>query len=333
MEKVLGQKDIDALFAQATASEPAMQAGKQAAEKPDRYNFGEAGVISPDQMKSISTVNDLFARNLMHAGGAWLRTNFEVALASAEQIFFSDYLERIPEPAYISSLRLEPIGAVGLLELDLALAAPFVDLLLGGTGLAEPARQLTDIEEQITLSVTEMLVRELNTAWHGVGLQLNFERRETSAQIPRLMPLSEKIICVCFEIRTSHARGALNVCLPAMVLNTMLRRMNAEDKRPRRRSAETRTRIRELLSQVPVGAVLQFPAVRISARELSDLHPGSVLRLPVPRHAAAELRVGGFAFGAARPVRMGEHRGACMESFSGQDLFSKEKSASQGADA
>jgi flagellar motor switch protein FliM len=68
------------------------------------------------------------------------------------------------------------------------------------------------------------------------------------------------------------------------------------------------------VGETVVGAVLQFPPVRLRARELAGLAPGHVLRLPVPRHAAAELRVGGLALGRARAVRTGEHRGARLES-------------------
>jgi flagellar motor switch protein FliM len=97
------------------------------------------------------------------------------------------------------------------------------------------------------------------------------------------------------------------------VLNTMLRRLIAARDQPRRRSGDIRTRVCELLAESTVGSVLQFPSVRLNARELASLQPGSVLRLPIPRHAAAELRIGGLPFGAARAVRVGEHRGARLE--------------------
>ncbi len=85
-------------------------------------------------MRAISTVNDLFARNLMHTLGAWLRTPLKVKLVSGEQLPFSEFLERLSRLSYVCSVRLEPLGAVGLLELDLALAAPIVDVLLGRNG-------------------------------------------------------------------------------------------------------------------------------------------------------------------------------------------------------
>ena len=311
MEKVLGQSEIDALFATARAGVAAEAIPPLADREP--YNFSRAGHISNEQMRAIATVNDLFSRNLMHTVGAWLRTEFQVALVSGEQMPYSEFVERIQEKTYVCSIRLEPLGAVGLMELELVLAGPIIDLLMGGTGKAETARTLTDIEELILASVMQMIVKELNAAWQPVGLQFAFEKRESGTQIARMMASGEKTLCVCFEVKMPEAQGVINLCLPAVVLNTILRKLIAERDRPRRRSAEVQTRLRELAGEATVGAVLQFPPIRLSAREVAGLAVGSVVRLPVPRHAAAELRVAGLAFGRARPVRVGEHRGARIE--------------------
>ena len=64
---------------------------------------------------------------------------------------------------------------------------------------------------------------------------------------------------------------------------------------------------------MPILGKPSSSAISLRARELSALAPGFVLRLPIPRHAAAELRVGGLSLARARAVRMGEHRGARLE--------------------
>jgi flagellar motor switch protein FliM len=309
MGKQLGQGDIDALFAAAganAASQATTQAGKTVLE---RYNFSRAGQISNDQMRAISSVNDLFARNLMHTLGAWLRTPFKVKLVAGEQLPFSEFLERLSSPTYICSIRLEPLGAVGLLELELALAAPMVDVLLGGVGRAWPARELTDIEDAILTSVVQMAVQELNLAWQSVGLEFVFEKRETEAAVARMLTPGEKTLCVSFEARMPEAQGVMNLCLPAVVLNAILRRLIAEGDRPRRRSREAQQRMRELMGEAKFGALLQFPTMRLRASELVALAPGSILRLPLAKHVTSELRVGGLTLGPAHPVRAGEHRG------------------------
>ena len=42
--------------------------------------------------------------------------------------------------------------------------------------------------------------------------------------------------------------------------------------------------MRELMGEVKVGAVLQFPPVRLRRGELASLAPGAILRLPLPKH-------------------------------------------------
>ena len=141
MEKMLGQDDIEAMFA---AARLAAQHGPATTprESAERYDFSRAGQISDEQMKAISAVNDFFARNLMHTVGGWLRTSFQVKLVAGEQLPYTEFLDRLVEPTYLCSVRLEPLGAVGLLELDLALASPMVDVLLGGVGSKAPVRTL-----------------------------------------------------------------------------------------------------------------------------------------------------------------------------------------------
>jgi flagellar motor switch protein FliM len=265
-------------------------------------------------MRAISTVNDLFARNLMQSIGAWLRIEYKVQLVSGEQMAYTEFVERMSEGTYVCSIRLEPLGARGLMEIELALASPMVDLLLGGKGRPEPPRALTDIEELIMASVVQMMVKELNAAWAPVGLQFSFERRETTAQVARMMPAGEKTLCVCFEVKMPEVQGVLNICLPAVVLNTILRRLISEGDRRRKPTDDVRARVRELLAGAKVGSTLQFPPMRVQASRIAELQVGSVLRLPIPKHTQAELKVVGLPLGLAWPVRVGEHRGARLES-------------------
>lgn len=309
MEKALGQDDIDSLFAAARAASPKSE-GAETKGRAELYNFSRAGQISDEQMKAISSVNDFFARNLMHTVGAWLRTQFQVKLVSGEQLPYSEFLERLSDPIYLCSIRLEPLGALGLLELDLSLASPIVDVLLGGMGRSAPVRELTDIEEEILNSVVKVVVRELNTAWASIGLQYEFEQRESAGKAARMMSMGEKTLCVSFEIKMQSISGSLNLCLPAVVLNAILRQIVADRDRPRRQSRDTHARIRELVGETQVGMVLQLTPMKLPARDLVDLKEGKILRLPLSRYELPELCVGGLPMARAHPVRTTDHRGA-----------------------
>jgi flagellar motor switch protein FliM len=312
MEKMLKQDEIDALFQAARTSSPeAPKAEVRARVVP--YNFSSAGQISTEQLRAISMLNDLFARNLTHNLAAWLRSRFQVNLVSAEQIQFNEFLLRIPEISYVASVRLEPLGALSVLQLDLALAPPIIDLLLGGEGRDGPLRELTDIEESILASVVEIICRELTAAWQPVGLSFNFERRQMQTQVARIMAVTEKTLCLSFEIRMPHSAGLLNLAFPAVVANTILRRLTSDWGRRRRHAQEIRTRMEASARKIRFGGSLQLPSVRLAASQVENLEPGMVLRLDLPANTQPEWRVGGQRLGSAQAIRQGPHRAARIE--------------------
>lgn len=313
MEKNLKQDEIDALFQAARARSQAASQETRARVQP--YSFSRAGQISNEQMRAISLLNDIFARNLTHNLGVWLRTRFHVNLVSAEQMPFNEFMLRIPDLAYVSSVRLEPLRALSVLQLDLALAPPMIDLLLGGEGKSDRVRELTDIEESILTSVAEAICRELSTAWQPVGLNFIFERRQLHTQIARVMPVAEKTLCLSFEVRMPGASGILNLAFPAVVSNTVLRRLVGDWSRQHRHSSENRQRMQERVGLVKVGAALQLPPVSIAGRELEELYEGKIFKLPIVASRPAELRVAGIPLFEGYPVSHEEQRGAHLVRF------------------
>lgn len=313
MGKMLKQDEIDALFEAVRSSSP--QPAGPPINQPGvvRYNFGSAGQISNEQLRAISMLNDLFARNLTHNLAAWLRCRFQVNLVSAEQIPFNEFLLRIPEISYVSSVRLEPLGALSVLQLDLALAPPIIDLLLGGEGKEGPLRELTDIEESILASVVEIICRELTAAWQSVGLSFNFERRQMQTQVARIMSVNEKTLCLSFEIRMPQGSGLLNLAFPAVVANTILRRLTYDWVRHRRNAPEMSARMQAAAQKIRFGGCLQMPPVRVAACEIEGLEPGQILRLHLSATVPAEWRVAGQRLAAALPVQKGVHRAARIE--------------------
>lgn len=318
MDKILKQDEIDALFQAARITTPAATTEADRSTSVVPYNFNRAGQISNEQLRAISMLNDLFARNLTHNLAAWLRCKFQVNLVSAEQIPFNEFLMRIPEISYVTSVRLEPLGALSVLQLDLALAPPIIDLLLGGEGREGPLRELTDIEEAILGSVVEIICRELTAAWQSVGLSFNFERRQMQTQVARIMSVTEKTLCLSFEVRMPQGSGLLNLAFPAVVANTILRRLTSDWGRHRRHAPETRARLETAARKIRFGGCLQLPPVRVAAREVQNLQSGSILRLDLSAGVPAEWRVGGQYLAQAEPIRHGAHRAARIQEPQGE---------------
>ncbi len=224
------------------------------------YNFSSAGQISTEQLRAISMLNDLFARNLTHNLAAWLRTRFQVNLVSAEQIQFNEFLLRIPEISYVASVRLEPLGALSVLQLDLALGAADHRPAAGRRRQGRAAARADRYRRIDSGQRGGDLCRELTAAWQPVGLSFIFERRQMQTQVARIISVTEKTLCLSFEIRMPHSSGLLNLAFPAVVANTILRRLTTDWGRRQRHAGETRARMESWRAGIRFGCALQLPA-------------------------------------------------------------------------
>jgi flagellar motor switch protein FliM len=98
-----------------------------------------------------------------------------------------------------------------------------------------------------------------------------------------------------------------------VVSNAILRRLTVDFGRGSRHPSETRALLQERVRRIRFGTTLQLPAVRISAKEIENLVPGSLIRLKLPAQASPLLCAGGQVFTAAQLVRQGSHRAARLE--------------------
>lgn len=311
MEKVLNQEQIDAMVRAARGSNgSAGLPGQQPVAV--RWDARQASQIGREQVQAISVLHEGFARNLTHSVGAYLRVAFTAALVSAEHLTYSEFLQRIPEVTYLATCKLAPVDAIALLQLDLAVAFPLIDVLLGGEGKsALPERQITGIEEQILETVMRIICRELQSAWQALTLQFEFEQRQQPEQVQHLMPAEEKTLSLSFELTVAESRGTLNLVFPAVVSNALLRKMSADWSRPKRRpQADASDRLRAHLLQCLFRVELGMRIQSVPVRELVDLSPGVVLTLPCSVPQPATLRVGERELFTAIPARRGASRAA-----------------------
>jgi flagellar motor switch protein FliM len=225
---------------------------------------------------------------------------------------YREFLQRIPETTYIASCRLDPTGVNAALQLDLKVAFPIIDLLLGGEGKGMPAaREITEIEEQILDSVARIVCRELGLAWQALALEVVFEKRMETAGAQRLMSPEEKTLSLSFEVTMPEVRGGLNVAVPATVSNALLRKISADWSHRRPRGAtDSRQRLMRRLLECPFQVELGAKGVRAAVSALADLAPGTVLSFARSAAEPASLLIAGREMFHALPARCGNIRAA-----------------------
>ena len=311
MQKVLDQQEIDAMVSAARGSSSAAVTNPKSLPA-ERWDVRQAGRIGRDQLQTITALHETFARNLTHSLGAYLRVVFTTTLVSAEHLTYREFLQGVPETTFIASCRLDPTGHNAALQLDLKVAFPIIDLLLGGEGKPVAAmRELTDIEEQILESVARIICRELGAAWQALPLEVVFEERLQAGEAQRLMPPDEKTLALSFEVTIADVRGSLILALPGAVSNSLLRKIAGDRTRRRSRAAsEHRRQLMRKLLDCPFDVELAATAIPLTVNTVATLRPGMLLSCARPATEPAELLVAGTSMFQAVPARSGTRRSA-----------------------
>ena len=312
MEKVLNQEEIDAMMRAARGGGEGGGEDGAVAPVAQPWDAREAGLLGREQVRTIRQLHEVFARNLIHSLGAYLRVALAANLVSAENLAYREFLGRLPEITYLAAFHLLPQGGVAVLQMDHAIAFPIIDLLLGGEGTGKsPERAITEIEESILESVSTIICRELEDAWRVLHLTFAFEQRLGHAQVQRLFPPEEKTLSLNFEITLQENRGSLTVAFPAVVSNALLRKLaNESTSRQPRHTEESARRLRERLQLATFPVQLELAELAVPLQSVLGLKSGEILHLPLRSGTAAQLSVSGEPMFVAFPIRNDEARAA-----------------------
>jgi flagellar motor switch protein FliM len=310
MEKVLNQEEIDAMVRAARGEADGAGTGPIA----EPWDARESRHLGKDQVRAISQPHEIFARNLTHALGVYLRVVFGAALVSAENLTYREFLGSLPAVTYLASFQLSPMDAVAILHLDHAIAFPILDLLLGGEGTGKvPVRDTTEIEDNILESVCKIICRELEAAWRVLHLTFIFEHRQRAAQVEKMLPPEEKTLALTFEITVLENRGTLTIGFPAVVSNALLRKQANECAYQRPRvTRESTEHLRERLELSVFPVHLELAGLAVPMQQVLGIAPGEVLPLPFRVDQPARLSVAGRPMFAAFPVQSAELRAASV---------------------
>jgi flagellar motor switch protein FliM len=213
-----------------------------------------------------------------------------------------------------------------LMEMDIALIFPIIDLLLGGAGTAsEDIRELTDIDEEIMQSVTALIVKEIERSWRTLNLSLTPGRCIKPNMIQQVFLANEKLVLLMFEMTLGGTTGSFNIVLPTSFVGFLLRHLKAaQSKKISSLRLLRNPSLRERILDCDFTVAADITQMRVVVKDLIDLKPGMILRMKAPVRAPGRLTVEDVEIFEALPVRNGARKAAQLSSRSQEPAARKE---------
>jgi flagellar motor switch protein FliM len=275
-------------------------------------NFRSAGRLSNENARSLTAIHETFARQLASALDVYLGTALDVKLQALDQSPLKEHVAAIAPLTYIIPFTFSTMPGAVIVECDVGLVFPMIEVLLGGTGTSESApRELSEIEEEIMQDVTALIARQAELAWHMPNMALVMNNRIKSSLLHQYCPANEKVTLVQFQIEIAGRNGSFQLVFPTSFLNALLKQIKLEQPQHKGglRYFPVRS-IRERVLDCDVQMAAGFPRMKVAVRDLVALRPGCLLKLRTSVRTPGMLTVGGLDIFEATPVRNGSKKAA-----------------------
>ncbi|MEI6668807.1 MAG: flagellar motor switch protein FliM [Acidobacteriota bacterium] len=323
MGKILTQEEIDLLMGSASQlrqEQTTVDSGPTTNSV--SYDFRRPDRVSKEHIRSLQLLHDRFARNVSGSLSAYLRAVTEVSSLSVEQLTYAEFLMSVPDPTAFYALSLAPLDGLAAIEVNPSVAFAMVDRMLGGSGYGlHLSRALTEIEQNVVDGIVKLVLENLTDTWRTVqDVHFKISGRDTRPQMLQVAAPNETVLIMVFDVKICDARGIINLCLPAAVIEATGDAFVQNWYRAKREpSAKQRQNLIQTLGRIalPVTAAVDSS---LQARELLQLKPGDVLSLGKPASQPVRVRVGDSTKFTGRLVQQGGNASVTITSGPGRFL-------------
>jgi len=284
MSKILDQDEVDALLRGLSGGE--IEAESDILEDDSGvvvFDLSNQDRIIRGRMPVLEIINDRFARLASNAMANAMRKRADVNPISIDMSKFGDFMRSLPVPTSINIFKLDPLRGNAILVVDSRLVFAMVESFFGGAG-SQPkieGRDFTPIEQAIIGKVVRIALENMEESWapvHEVHIEL--VRSEVNPQFAAIVPPSDVVVVVTFEVELENAIGSLIVCLPYATIEPIRSKLYASFQTERLEVDHAWiSRFKERLMETPVEMVIRFGETQITGRQLLSLKPGDILML------------------------------------------------------
>ena len=234
MSEVLSQGEVDALLRGVGDGEVETET--------DQAPEDESGVVPYDltsqekiirgRLPTLDIINQMFSRLFRNTFSILMRKSVEVSTVSTDTIKFGDFLRSLAVPSSLHIFRMEPLRGHGLMVVESKLVFAVVDTFFGGSGTKEAkitGRDFSSIEIRMTKSVVLSALEDLEKAWRPVhAVTTNFVRSEVNPQFAAIVPPTDIVLVILFEIEMESISGTLTICLPYAAIEPVIPKLKAQ---------------------------------------------------------------------------------------------------------
>lgn len=285
MSEVLSQGEVDALLRGVGDGEVETETDEPEEEGDvTPYDLTSQEKIIRGRLPTLDIINSMFSRLFRATFSSLMRKSVDVSVVSTDSIKFGEFLRSLPVPSSLHIFRLEPFRGHGLMVVESKLVFSVVDNFFGGNGTNEAkitGRDFSTIEIRMIKNVILAALEDFENAWKPVHpVTSTYVRSEVNPQFAAIVPPSDIVLVLQFDIELETISGALTICLPFASIEPVLPKLKAQFQSEEMEVDQVWVRrLRAELLLTDVEMIAELGSTEITPSELLKFKVGDTLML------------------------------------------------------
>ena len=286
MGSVMSQDEVDALLKGVETDEVIGDEEEQDYDPEEVISFDLTAQdrIIRGRMPTLEIIHDRFVRLFRLTLSNTLRRVVDISVRSTELIKFGEFIKTLDVPTSMNLFRMTPLRGYSMMVFETRLVFSLIEMFFGGGVEIEAkteGRDFTEIESRMIKRVIISGLEDLQTSWRPVfPVQINYSRTEINPQFVSIVPHSEIVIVVTFDVEIGRAPMAITICVPYSMIEPIRTRLNAGFQSEQDEKDNTwSNRFKQNLQNVDVELVAKLGEMNISVRDFLILQKDDVLYL------------------------------------------------------
>lgn len=298
MNKILAQDEVDALLRGLSGGD--LETETDIPEDDSGivpFDLANQDRIIRGRMPVLEIVNDRFARMCTNALTNTIRKRVELNPISIDMTKFGDFMRSLPVPTSINIFKMDPLRGNALIVVDARLVFSLVENVFGGAG-SQPkieGREFTRIEQAIVDRIIKIALENMEESWRPVhDIKMELVRSEINPQFAAIVPPSDVVVVINFEVELDSSIGSMVICLPYATIEPIRGKLHASFQTERLEVDHAWVaRLKERLLETPVEIKIRVGGTQITGNQLLRLQLGDVLVLDTDVEALLPCTVAG----------------------------------------
>lgn len=285
MTKILSQEEVDALLRGLSGG--AIETDKSEAYDPSQvtvYDLTNQDRIIRGRMPALEMTNERFARIFRASLSSLLRKVISISTISLETLKFGEFLKTLPVPTSLHIFRMEPLRGSAIIVIESRIIFTLVDVLCGGMGRDSyrvEGREFTAIETNLIRKVVFNCLADLEKAWKALqDIKISYQRSEINPQFAQIVPLTDVVVVMNFEIEMEYSSGIMCICIPYATLEPIREKLQGGFLSEQLEvDKEWAKRFAQGLLESQVGMMVELGRTEVELKKILEMKVGDVIML------------------------------------------------------